>query len=335
MSTVLINGHAQETFSASALVRVTSTSHQPMNVKLEIRHLKLLSAVAQQQTVTGAARQLHLTQSALSHQLRDAEEKLGTRLFLRLSKRMVLTPAGETLLTSAQRVLRELQHAEESVNNLNGCATGAIRLSTECYTCYHWLPPVMKEFQKKFPGVDVRIELEATNKTVEALLEGRLDLGILCSVPREDKLQLHRLFDDEMLLVMPPRHRLAKKKFVDPRDLAEETIIIYPPKEESTLLQRFLLPEGIEPKGILQVPLTDAIIELVRGGMGVGFLAQWSLEPHIRAGRVVARRVTPLGFRRQWSAATLRGQQPPAYVEQFISLLANRSVTKVRAAAKS
>src|ERR1700760_1874728 len=116
-----------------------------MDTKLEIRHLRLLAAVAETGTVTEASRRLHVTQSALSHQLRDAEEKLGAALFLRMGKKMVLTPAGATLLISTQRVLEELSNCERMIANSHGGTTGIIRLSTESYTCYHWLPPLMAE----------------------------------------------------------------------------------------------------------------------------------------------------------------------------------------------
>jgi len=100
--------------------------------KLEVRHLKLLVTVAEEGSVTEAGKRLHLTQSALSHQLRDAEEKLGTALFLRLGRRMVLTPAGERLIACARRVLDELSNTEVQIEGLNGGTRGEIRLSTEC-----------------------------------------------------------------------------------------------------------------------------------------------------------------------------------------------------------
>src|SRR6202163_4107801 len=122
-------------------------THDDMSPKLEVRHLKLLVTVAEEGSVTEAGRRLHVTQSALSHQLRDAEEKLGTALFLRLGKKMVLTPAGEKMLVCARKVLDELRAAEGQIEGLNGGTRGVIRVSTECYTCYHWLPPVLKKFQ--------------------------------------------------------------------------------------------------------------------------------------------------------------------------------------------
>src|SRR5436189_763324 len=109
-------------------------THARMTPKLEVRHLRLLVTVAEEGSVTAAGKRLHLTQSALSHQLRDAEDRLGTPLFLRLGKRMALTPAGTKLLEAARRILKDLRAAELEVLALNGHTHGEIRLTTECYT---------------------------------------------------------------------------------------------------------------------------------------------------------------------------------------------------------
>jgi LysR family transcriptional regulator, regulator for metE and metH len=306
-----------------------------MGISLELRHLKLLAAIVEAGSVTGAALRLHLTQSALSHQLREAEEKIGTALFLRIKKKMLLTPAGEELLGSARRVLSELERTEERLRGF-GETAGTIRLSTECYTCYHWLPPVLKAFRRRFPGVDVRIDLEATRRTVAALLEGKLDLGIISSEPDARSLQLHPILEDEMVVVMPEAHRLAQRGHLRPRDLAQETLLIYPPREDSLLL-RLLARAGVLPKAVLEVPLTEAIVEMARAGIGVGFLAQWAVPPRQSAG-LAKRPLTRLGIHRLWKAATLRGQKLNPSLEGFLRLLAEvgrpLSVTRARAAAR-
>jgi LysR family transcriptional regulator for metE and metH len=293
-----------------------------MDVRLEIRHLRLLAAVAQEGSVTEAGKRLHLTQSALSHQLRDAEEKLGTALFLRLGKKMVLTPAGEKLLVCARRVLDELGTAETQIEGLNGGARGVIRLSTECYTCYHWLPPLLKKFHGKFAQVDVNIDAAATPHPAAALLGGKLDVAIMCTPPRNKSLRVTPMFEDELVLVLAPGHRLASSNQIVPRDLANETVLIYPPREESTLLRRILQPAGVEPQRVVEVPLTEAIIEMAAAGTGVGFLARWAVAPYAEAGRVAIRPVSNRGYRRQWHAVTLRNQRMPPYLVEFLNLLA-------------
>jgi LysR family transcriptional regulator, regulator for metE and metH len=304
-----------------------------VDVRLEVRHLKLLAAVADEGSVTGAGRRLHLTQSALSHQLRDAEEKLGTPLFLRLGKKMILTPAGEKLLVCARRVLEELADAEEQIEKLNGGTRGVVRLSTECYTCYYWLPLVLRKFQKKFPRVEVAINVEATPHPLEALLEGKLDVAVISCAPasirRNKNLRLTPAFDDEVVIVMPRGHRLEQSAFIKPADLAAETVLVYPPKEESTLVQKYLVPEGVEPKEVVEIPLTEVMIEMVAAGMGIAFLARWAISQAIASQRVSVRPLTQRGFRRQWYAATLRSQKAP-FISDFVSLMADKCPGEIK-----
>jgi LysR family transcriptional regulator, regulator for metE and metH len=291
------------------------------NVKLEVRHLRLLAAIAEEGSVTEAGRRLHVTQSALSHQLRDAEERLGAALFLRLGKKMVLTPAGEKLLVSARKVLEELHGAEAQIEGLSGGTLGVVRVSTQCYTCYHWLPLLLKRFHAKFPRVDVDIVLEATERPVDFLLAGKLDVAVITRPPRSKNLRLTPTCEDELMIVVAPKHRLASSNHVEPRDLAEETILCYPPKEESTLLTTVLQPAGIEPQRVVPIPLTESIIDMASAGLGVAFLARWAIAGYLQAGRVVARPLGKNGFRRQWYAATLRSGPAALYLTEFVNLL--------------
>jgi LysR family transcriptional regulator for metE and metH len=295
---------------------------------LEIRHLKLVAAIAETGSVTLAGNRLHLTQSALSHQLRDAEEQLGVPLFERRNRRMALTAAGERLLQSACTVLAELARAEKDIHecNGNGAAQGVLRLSTECYTVYHWLPPRLKLFQHKFPAVDFQLVIEATDSPFEALLEGKLDLAIVCDPIRNRKIRYTPLFEDEVVIIVPPEHRLAGKRFVAPEEFAVENLILFPPKEDSTMLNRFLAPAGISPRKIQEVTLTDVIIEMVRGGLGVAALAKWAVLPQLDSGALVGLSLTEQGFRRTWSAAQLREAKTPAYVEEFIRVLSEHPI---------
>ena len=213
-------------------------------MNLEIRHLRLVAAIAETGSVTRAGNHLHLTQSALSHQLRDAEEQLGTSLFQRKSAKMMLTPAGERLLQAARTVLGELERAEMEIQKNETAPKGLIRLSTQCHTVYHWLPPRLSFFQRQFPEVEVQLVIEATNNPFAALLEGKLDLAIVNEPIRNRKIRYMPLFEDESLIAVPPEHWLASKSYAAPENFATETILLYPPKEDSTLLMKILQPAG-------------------------------------------------------------------------------------------
>jgi LysR family transcriptional regulator for metE and metH len=295
-----------------------------MALHLEVRHLKLVEAVAREGGLTRAANRLHVTQSALSHQLRDIEDKLGAPLFLRLNKKMLLTQAGERLLSSAPAVLEELKRTEEDIRQIALQRDGILRLSTECYTCYHWLPRVLKPFNLEFPRVEVRIVAEATRRPLEALLEGRLDLAITSAAARNQKLMFKPLFKDEMVVIVSPDHPLTSRAYVTAKDFASEHLLVYAvPKEESTIYQKVLVPAGVSPRHVSRVELTEAIIEMVKAGLGIGVMARWAVTPHVEAGRLRALPLTARGFHRRWSAAMIRQKTMPAYVLSFVQLLAS------------
>jgi LysR family transcriptional regulator for metE and metH len=295
-------------------------------MELEVRHLKLIMAVAEEGGVTRAGNRLHLTQSALSHQLKDAEERLGTPLFLRVNKKMVLTPAGERLLDSARRVLPELARVVDDVRRIASERQGVLRISTECYTCYHWLPGLLTVFGEKFPRIEVQIVVEATRRPVTALLEGKLDLAIVMSETRDRRLAFTPLFRDELVVLVKPDHALASRPFVRAEDFAGEVYLTHFPVQESSVFQKVLGPAGVSPRRISQVQLTEAIIEMTKAGLGISVLARWAAAEAIKTGALRALPLTARGFYREWSAATLRSNSTPAHLHEFVRLLATSSL---------
>jgi LysR family transcriptional regulator for metE and metH len=290
-------------------------------MELEVRHLQLIAAVADVGSLTRAGDRLHLTQSALSHQLRDIETRLGAALFLRVGKRLVLTPAGERLLESAKDVLERLQQTEQDIRRMTRERAGLLRITTECYTCYHWLPPVLLRYRKAFPRVDVRIDVEATHQPIERLLAGKLELGIVSSEVTDKRLASRVVFDDEMVVIASRRHRFAQQTHVKLSEMRDETLFVYPPKEDSGALQNVLLPAGAVPARVEEVQLTEAIFELVKAGLGVTILARWAVQPLVDAGALVARPLTARGLHREWKAAMPKDLANVDYVKGFVDLL--------------
>jgi LysR family transcriptional regulator for metE and metH len=301
-------------------------------VDLEVRHLQLVAAVADVGSLTRAGDQLHLTQSALSHQLRDIESRLGAALFLRVGKRLVLTPAGERLLASATDVLERLERAEHDIREMGRDRAGSLRITTECYTCYHWLPPLLLRYRRTFPRVEVRIDVEATHHPVEMLLAGKIDLGLMSTPVKDRRLVSRRVFDDELVLIASTHHRFAQQTHVRLAQIKDETLFIYPPKAESGPLQNVLIPAGAIPARIEEVQLTEAITELVKAGLGVAILARWAVQPLIDAGTIVGRSLPARGMHRVWSAVMPKDLARTDYVNEFIELLEKHAPTARRPA---
>src|SRR5918996_507808 len=296
-------------------------------MELEIRHLRLVSAVAELGSVTRAAERLHLTQSALSHQLRDIESRLGLQLFLRLGKRMVLTPPGERVLGAARRVLDEIGRTEDDLRLMTQHGKGVLRLCTQCNTGYHWLPPLLQAFHRKFPGIDVQIMVNATDRPIEALLEGQIDLAIVTSEPDDKRLVTQPLFNDELVAVVSSSHPFAKRPHVEADDFAHEHLIIYTAdRSDSYTFRRILSPAGVEPARVSQVPLTEAILELVKAGLGISVMARWAIEPAIKSGAIKAVRISKRGVYRAWAAVTLRDRVEPKWQREFVALLSHQAL---------
>jgi LysR family transcriptional regulator for metE and metH len=301
---------------------------------LELRHLQLVKAVAEEGSVTRAGLRLHLTQSALSHQLRDAEDRIGTRLFDRIGKRMRLTPAGERLLRSARAVLEELERAEREIREDAGREKGVVRLTTQCNTVYHWLPSRLLLFQRRHPEVEVQVVAgAATNDPVPALLHGSIDLAIVHRVAPQPRLLLRPLFRDEMVVVMSPGHRLARMPFVAAADLAAEHLILYSiPREANLVFREVLIPAGVSPARVTHIQLTEAIVEMVKAGLGLSVLARWSVAPQVERKEIVARPLTCNGCFREWSAARRATPPAPSYLLAFVDVLARHPLPLGRTA---
>jgi LysR family transcriptional regulator for metE and metH len=290
---------------------------------LELRHLKLVEAIAAEGTMTRAATRLYITQSALSHQLSGLEESLGVTLFRRVPRGMVLTHSGEKLLECAQSVLRSVREVQELVAASEPEAQGTLRMSTACYTCYHWLPSRLKTFHATYPRVDVQIVVEATRRPVEALLGGQLDLAIVSEVPVQAAVGSRVLFEDELVAILSPEHNLADRRHLTPRDFIPEHLITYSvPLKNLTIYNQFLNPAGAVPARVSRIDLTEAIVEMVKANLGIAVMARWAVARHLNNATLKAVPLGRWGFHRKWYAATLKSRRPPAYLEAFVDLLA-------------
>jgi LysR family transcriptional regulator, regulator for metE and metH len=289
---------------------------------MEIRHLKLIKAIAEEGSITKAIEKLHLTQSALSHQLREAEYQLGTSIFHRSKKKMSLTKAGEQIYATAIDVLDKLATTETQIKKMIYGETGEIKLSAECYSSYHWLPAVMKQFHELYPNVDLQLVMSATHYPLQKLLAGELDIAITTDPSKDAKLKYIELFQDEMVAVIPAGHAWETKKFVNAEDFASESLIIHSlPMETVTVFEYFLKPAKVSPRKVTAVPLTEAAIEMVKADMGVMVLAKWALKNYINDEGLRFIKVGRSGLKRKHYIATFKNKAYPKYFNHFIEFM--------------
>jgi LysR family transcriptional regulator, regulator for metE and metH len=291
-----------------------------MRTPIEIRHLKAISALAATGSLTRAAEQLALTQSALSQQFRSLEDHYGMALFERKSQPLRLTPAGERLLNLSREVLQRLEAADRDLQRIAGGTTGTLRIAVECHSCFDWLMPAMDLLRAEWPEVEQDLLSGFTPDPVALVVEGQADLAVHTEPDGRKGIAYHALFDFEMVGCCSPRHMLAGRSWLAPGDFAGETLIHYPvPDTQLDGIQRFLKPAGISPGARRTAELTVAIVQLVASGRGLAMLPNWSVQPYVERGYLKA---LPLHRGGTWCrlyAATL--DDAPAWVYHFLALV--------------
>jgi LysR family transcriptional regulator, low CO2-responsive transcriptional regulator len=288
---------------------------------LDTRQLLAFKTIVEMGGFTKAARQLHLTQSALSHQIKTLETQLGMQVFARIGKRVALTQAGEILLRYTTPVLRQLLEARQTLAQLQEPGYGRLRVSSSTYTCYQMLPHVLREFRTVYPHVEISVAAEYTNRAVESLLGGELDLGIFVLPSGTEGLHTEHLCQDELVVIVAPSHPWATRQRVQWSDLATQVLITYNRASETFhQIQRELHDRGVTIKETMEVRHGTAVMEMVKVGLGVALVPRWVAREDVQEGSLIPLSLGRGGLKRQWVIAHVRGAPLPAYIRAFMQL---------------
>ena len=291
---------------------------------LELRHLRSFVAIEETGSLARAAERLHLTQSALSHQIRVLEAYYETPLFLRSGRPLRLTPAGRKLLELARRILPGVEDTERELKRVALGTTGRLHIAIECHACFEWLLPALDRYRDSWPDVEVDIRLGVSFDPLPALHNGEVDLVISSDPVAQSSLVFEPLFNYQALLVLARNHPLTDRDYVEAGDLADQTLITYPvERRRLDVFTRLLQPAGVEPAAIRQAELTAIILQLVAGRRGVAVLPDWVVREPVRQRRLSVRALGPGGMFGTLYAAVRRSDRNAAYLAAFIELARN------------
>ncbi|WP_419537271.1 LysR family transcriptional regulator [Endozoicomonas sp.] len=289
------------------------------NLSLELRYLKTLKAIHQSGSLIDAARRLHLTQSALSHQLKELEHRIGMEVFIRKSRPPRFTTAGLKLLELAEEVLPRFKATEQSLLRLAGGQSGRLHIAIECHSCYQWLMPTISEYRKHWAEVEMDFSTAFNFAPLPALSRGELDLVVTSDPTPIDGIEYIPLFRYEMMLAIAKTHPLKEKEFVSPIDLKNEVLITYPVEQNRlAIFYDFLDPSGIEPASTRTAELTLMMLQLVASQRGVAALPCWALAEYLDKGQVAAVRLGKEGLWSTLYAAVRAEQKEQPYIASFI-----------------
>ena len=294
-----------------------------MRPRLEIRHLELFRALEAEETVADAARALHVTPSALSHRIREAERRLDVLLYERRGRSLRRTPAGDIMLEAAKRVLDELAVSEQIAIAASSGARHYVRLTEGVYQSYHWLPPFLDSFRDSHPEIELDIDGEGALTPFERMGEDAVDIVVTPSPRIPAYAEETILFEDELVAVLGPDHLLAGKAVVTAEDLAAETYYTYSfEREPGFEADRVWSPAGVRPIREIRISSIGAVCEMIRAGLGVSILSRWALAPRLQAGDLIAARVGG-GVDIRWRAAVKRDLPADAPAREVVAALAS------------
>jgi DNA-binding transcriptional LysR family regulator len=292
-----------------------------MSAPLDSRQLRAFQILARTGSFTETAKQLHLSQSAISHSMKALEQEVGCRLLDRMGKTVVLTQAGEQLLGHAQKVLQEMELARTELGRLGKWGSSRLRIGASTTACQHVLPSVLREFKESFPQCAISIEPGDTPQMIEALREHRIDLAVNLEPRREEPLEFRPLFTDELQFIVSSLHPWAKEGRVEKGEIGKQNYILYGKNSYTfRMIEDYFRKDQIVLHSLLELGSMEAIKELVKLGLGVSILAPWTARKELKDKSLVA---LPLGrrkLRRRWGVLHWQGRRLSLAEETFIGL---------------
>ncbi|MDE1146709.1 MAG: LysR family transcriptional regulator [Azospirillaceae bacterium] len=292
---------------------------------LERIHLAIIREVDQQGSLTAAADRLNLTQSALSHAMRKLEDQIGTPVWRREGRSLRPTQAGEWLLAVANRLLPQLSHAEERLRQFAQGERGKLRIGMECHPCYQWLLKIAAPYLDAWPKVDLDVRQKVQFGGIGALFGYDIDMLVTPDPLFKPGLRFEPVFDYEQVLVVGPDHRLRDAEFVEPQQMADETLITYPvPPDRLDIYTQFLMPAGVSPRQHKPIETTDIMLLMVAHGRGVAALPRWLVEELGPKFGVTPVRLGPQGVAKQIFLGYREADGDIDYLRAFVDLALSR-----------
>ena len=286
---------------------------------LEIRHLKTLVALRETGNLLRAAALLNVTQSALSHQLRQLEDHHGTTLFERKSQPVRFTVAGERLLKLADVVLPQMEGAARDMARMAQGTAGQLRIAVECHTCFDWLMPAMDVFRQRWPEVELDIVSGFQADPIGLLYSHRADVAIVAEIDPDETVDYHPLFSFEIVALVAQDHPLAGRNYLVAADFATDTLITYPvPDDMLDIVQQVLKPAGINTER-RTTELTVAMLQLVASRRGIATLPVWAAQNYVKRDYVLAKKITPHGLTGKLYAASLPEISARPFLVDFVA----------------
>lgn len=286
---------------------------------MEIKYFRLIKTIVEEGSIANSSEKLFLTQSALSHQLRELEEQLAFKVFIRNRNQWKLTEEGKELYQLALQVLNAIEQGFHKIQHIREGSSGTIRVSTECYSFYQGIPTFLQKMRVLYPEIKIDLMLEATNQPIDQLLQQKIDMAIVTSVPQYQELVSLEVFQDEIFALIHEQNPLHQQEYLEAEDFKRVHLIIHSyPIETVAVFKHFLKYHQIKPIKITAIPFTEVSLELVSTNQGIMCVPKWALKSFKLSKEVSFKPISNNGLHRKHYLVFRKEDQSKKYIYDFI-----------------
>ena len=286
---------------------------------MDLRQLEILQAIAETGSFTACGRKLHVSQSAISRQILLLEEELGEPLFLRVGRQVRMTAAAESLVQLGQRVFHDVRETVGAITDRTRELRGTLRLSGGMTVCLYVLPPLLKHLRRVHPHLDVRVRVATADRSVEEIRAGRIDIGLLTLPIEESDLVSLPVLREELLVVTPPRHPLARRRRLAAGDLAAQPFVLFEPGSATRqVIDRFFAAEKIVPTIVMDTENVEIIKAMVKTGLGISIVPYQAVAREVRAGQFYCTRIDGRELVRETGWVYARANRVPRVIAELL-----------------
>ena len=286
---------------------------------MEIKFLRLIKTIEEEGSIANSSEKLFLTQSALSHQLKELETQLGFKVFLRSRNKWELTEEGNELYKIACEVICSIEKGFDTIKQIKTGSNGKIKVSTECYSFYQGLPAFIQKLGILYPEIEVDLILEATHNPISKILSNEIDIAIVTTQPVDEGLMSIEVFEDEIFAIFHEENLLSNLDFVDARHFSKIHLIIHSlPLETVSVYEQYLKPNRITPDKISAIPLTEVALEMVQANMGVICMPKWALKSIKLSDELIFKKIGINGLKRKHWLVIRKPDKTKKYISDFL-----------------
>jgi DNA-binding transcriptional LysR family regulator len=285
---------------------------------VDLRQLEVVQAVAETGSFTGAGRKLHVSQSAISRQVLLLEEEMNETIFLRIGRRIRITPAGEALVQLGHRVFGDIKETVTLIGESQQMLSGTLRLAGGMTVCMYVFPALLREYRRLHSSVEVKLITGASQRLLQEIRAGNVEVGFITLPVNEPELVTVPAMEEEMLLVAHPSHSLARKRRIVPQDLVQQPFVLFEAASNSRrVVDAFFVNEHIEPRIVMETENVEILKALVRSEIGITIIPYQAVAREVRSGQLFCARISGAPLVRQTGWVYQRSNRLPRMLDEL------------------